>query len=78
MTFYTIKETAELFKVPETVVSQLVRSGKLDAGEINGEYRINEIDIEAFYKRSKKELAKKRKLKAIEKYNREQNKQNLP
>lgn len=59
VTYYSINEVAKLLKVAYLTVYRWIQAGKLNAYQVEKQYRINKTDFEAFiesYKVKKKQL----------------------
>lgn len=51
--YYTTQEIADILKVDYMTVYRWIRAGKLDAYQVQKQYRIKESDFEKFMKASK-------------------------
>jgi excisionase family DNA binding protein len=51
--FYTIQEIADILKVDYMTVYRWIRAGKLDAYQVQKQYRIKESDFEKFMQANK-------------------------
>jgi len=51
--FYTIQEIADILKVDYMTVYRWIRSGKLEAYQVQKQYRIRGTDFEKFMEASK-------------------------
>lgn len=52
--YYTPQEIAELLKVSYMTVYRLIRAGKLEAYQVQKQYRIREVDFIKFMESNKK------------------------
>ena len=48
MEFYTVQEIAEMLKVSEMTVIRWIKSNKLKASKLGGQFRIKKQDLEDF------------------------------
>lgn len=51
--FYTTAEIAEILKIHQVTVQNMIKDGRLKAIKIRNKYRINKDDFDAFLKESK-------------------------
>jgi excisionase family DNA binding protein len=51
--FYTIQEIADILKVDYMTVYRWIRAGKLEAYQVQRQYRIREADFKKFMKANK-------------------------
>ena len=51
--YYTIQEIADLLKVNYMTVYRWIRAGKLEAYQLQKQYRIREVDFQKFMKANK-------------------------
>jgi excisionase family DNA binding protein len=56
--FYTIQEIAEILKVDYMTVYRWIRAGKLEAYQVQRQYRIKEVDFQKFMEANKKVTSK--------------------
>lgn len=52
--FYTIQEIADILKVDYMTVYRWIRAGRIDAYQVQKQYRIKESDFEKFMEANKK------------------------
>ena len=52
--YYTIQEIADILKVDYMTVYRWIRAGKLEAYQVQRQYRIKESDFNKFMKANKK------------------------
>lgn len=57
-TYYTIQEIADLLKVNYMTVYRWIRAGKLEAYQVQKQYRIKEVDFQKFMEANKKNSIK--------------------
>ena len=57
MTFYTINDVAELFKVHVSTVKRWLKAEKLEGFKLGNEWRFTEKDIEKFVKERREETS---------------------
>jgi len=51
--YYTIQEIADILKVDYMTIYRWIRAGKLEAYQVQRQYRIREVDFEKFMEASK-------------------------
>ena len=56
--YYTIQEIADILKVAYMTVYRWIRAGKLDAYQVQKQYRIREADFKKFMEANKTTLNK--------------------
>ncbi len=56
--YYTIQEIADILKVNYMTVYRWIRAGKLEAYQLQKQYRIREADFKKFMKANKKVAGK--------------------
>ena len=56
--YYTPQEIAELLKISYMTVYRWIRAGKLEAYQVQKQYRIREADFNSFMKANKKVSSK--------------------
>ncbi len=53
--YYTLQEVAELLKVTEKTIRNLIKSGQLPASQVGNRYRIAHSDLQTYLLKTRKQ-----------------------